>query len=105
LVIDAADFIAKRDPVFMKKLQDFAKTNADRGTLRVVFVTNEDSTLPLMMGSSSIERGKVIEISDITDQSAVDYLLRRGVPEDRAKDAVKNITGGRLIELNNYANN
>ena len=58
LVIDAADFIAKRDPVFMKTLEDFAKTNADRGNLRVVFVTNEDSTLPLMMGSSSIRRGR-----------------------------------------------
>jgi len=103
LVIDAADFIAKRDPAFMKELQDFAKTNADQGNLRTVFVTSEGTTLPLMMGSSSIERGKVIEISDLTDQEALGYLLNRKVPEDRAKDAVANITGGRLIRLSNYA--
>ena len=44
-------------------------------------------------------------MGDITDESAVDYLLRRGVPKDRATDAVAKITGGRMIELNNYANN
>ena len=32
-------------------------------------------------------------------------MLRQKVPKERAVDAVSNITGGRLIELNNYRNN
>ena len=59
LVIDAADFIAKRDPVLMRSLQDFAKGQADKDGIRIVFASCEGPTLPLMMASSSIERGKV----------------------------------------------
>ena len=46
----------------------------------------------------------MIEVGDITDEDALDYLLRHGVPKERALDAVTNITGGRLIRLNNYRN-
>ena len=59
LVIDGADLIAKRDPDLMKVLQDFAKEQADANGIRVVFASSEGSTLPIMMASSSIKRGKV----------------------------------------------
>ena len=48
---------------------------------------------------------QVIEVGDITDEQALAYLLRHKVPKERAVDAVANITGGRLIRLNNYRNN
>jgi hypothetical protein len=103
LIIDAADFIAKRDPALMLEIQDFAKTEADASRLRIVFASNEDSTLPLMTASSSIERARIVEIGDITDEQAINYLKVFNVPEDRAIDAVANIIGGRLIDLVQYA--
>jgi len=39
----------------------------------------------------------------MTDNEAVDYLKRRGVPESRAVPAVKYITCGRIVRLDSYA--
>jgi hypothetical protein len=101
LIIDAADFIAKGDPQLMQRLQNFAKTEADAKRLRVFFA-NEGSVLPLMAASSSIKRARIIEIGDIPDEQALKYLQSFQVPDDRAIDAVANITGGRLIDLVQY---
>jgi type II secretory pathway predicted ATPase ExeA len=102
LIIDAADFIAKRRPDLMQTLQDFAKTEADAKRLRVIFASSEGSVLPLMTASASIKRASIIEIGDISDEQALKYLQSFQVPDDRAIDAVANITGGRLIDLVQY---
>jgi len=61
-------------------------------------------TLPhLLLDNSSASRSNVIEIGEISDEAAVDYLLHRGVPKERAADAVSKITGGRLMDLVGFA--
>jgi len=104
LVIDAADYVAKEDPKFLQYLQNFAKSSADSNVLRVVFVTSEGTTLPQMAASSAMNRAIVFEVRDLEDDAvAIDYLVKRGVPKERAVDAVKTITGGRLVLLDEFA--
>ena len=103
LVIDAVDLIAKRDPNFLIVLQDFAKASADFGDLRVVFVSSEGKTLPLLMGSSAISRCEIFEVPDLSFEEATSYLIRRGVKESVAGVAVSQIAGGRLILLSSLA--
>ena len=100
LVIDAADYIAKKAPVFFNDLQDFAKVCADAGSLRIVFVSIEGVALPLMQLSSAWTRAlPPYEVQDIGDHEAVDYLVERGVDRPRAEEAVRDITGGRFALL------
>lgn len=103
LVINGVELLANDSPMFLMSLQKFAKACADCSTLRVVFVTSEGNTLPLLSLSSAWSRSLVLEVGDIRDDQAVDYLVRRGVPKDRAADAVATITGGRLILLIQFA--
>eukprot|EP00732_Lithocolla_globosa_P002774 Lithocolla_globosa_v1_NODE_1945_length_2247_cov_4.583485.p1 type:complete len:419 gc:universal NODE_1945_length_2247_cov_4.583485:393-1649(+) len=102
LVIDGADLIAKHDPTFFVRLQNFAKSSADRGKLRVVFVASEGHALPLLLESSAKSRLEVYEVGDVSDKQAVEFLVEHDIPEDRANDAVKTITGGRFSLLQEY---
>ena len=100
LVIDAADFVAKKEPHFLLDLQNFAKVCADMGTLRVVFVSSEGVVLPLMRASSSWSRALApYEVQDIGDAQAVGYLSNRGVARPVAEEAVRTVTGGRFALL------
>ncbi len=100
LVIDAADRVAQYDPKFFFVLQDFAKDCADKGILRVVFVSPEGVALPVLESSSAWSRAlSPIEEGEISDEDAVKYLESEGVIHDDAVDAVKNITGGRFSLL------
>ena len=100
LVIDAADYIAKQEPIFFARLQDFAKVCADAGSLRIVFVSSEGVALPLMKLSSAWSRAlPPYEVQDIGDLEAVEYLVERGVDRPRAEEAVRDITGGRFALL------
>ncbi|KJE91904.1 hypothetical protein CAOG_08649 [Capsaspora owczarzaki ATCC 30864] len=103
LVIDAVDMIAKKGPELLHVIQDFAKSAADANLLNVVLVTSDGSTLPALKESSAMTRARVVEVGDLTDQQAVTYLVRRDIHEDLAKRAVAEIAGGRLILLNNLA--
>ena len=102
LIIDDADYIAKDDSAFFKKLLKFAETQAAANTLRMVFVSYEGSTINLLMDDPTKEHAQVLEVGDLSDEQAVEYLLRRGVPKDRAQDAVTNILGGRILRLGLY---
>ena len=103
LVIDAADLVAKKSEEFFHDLQEFAKKCADKKTMSVVFVSSEGVVLPLLMRASSWSRAHdPFEVGDIPDVDAVTYLVKRGVPRDRAEDAVRTITGGRLALLIRY---
>jgi hypothetical protein len=63
-------------------------------------VTSEGVALPLMKESSAWSRcSKVIEVGDITDEEALKYLEAKNIPPHVAAEAVKTITGGRLILL------
>jgi ABC-type dipeptide/oligopeptide/nickel transport system ATPase component len=100
LVIDAADFVAKKDPNFFLDLQNFAKVCADMGMLRVVFVSSEGIVLPLLRASSSWSRALLpYEVQDIDDAQAADYLINRGMARPVAEEAVRTITGGRFALL------
>jgi hypothetical protein len=55
-----------------------------------------------MADRSCWSRATVIEIGDIPDGQAVEYLIKNGVAEDQAKSAVASLTGGRFSLLNNF---
>ncbi|KJE93322.1 hypothetical protein CAOG_04127 [Capsaspora owczarzaki ATCC 30864] len=103
LVIDAVDLIAKKGSALLHAIQKFAKAAADEQLLNVVLVTCDVSNLPELKASSAMTRARVVEVGDLTDQQAVTYLVRRDIHEDLAKRAVAEIAGGRLILLNNLA--
>jgi len=100
LIVDAADYLAKKDPAFFADLQDFAKVCADVGTLRVAFVSSEGTALPLMQASSAWSRALApFEVQDIADDEAVAYLVGRGVGVQWAQEAVRTVTWGRFALL------
>jgi hypothetical protein len=100
LVIDAADRAVTENAELLFDLQNFAKDCADAGTLRVVFVSSEGVALPLLQSRSAWSRAmQPLEVGQISDQEAVDYLQKRGVAPGDALDAVKTISGGRFSLL------
>ena len=99
LIIDAADYAAKKDPAFVSDLQDFAKVCADDGALRVVFVSSEGAALPLMRAASARSRMRVLEVPDIPDADAVEHLVSCGVVRADATAAARDIAGGRFALL------
>lgn len=85
LVLDNVDVIAKNDPAFLIDLQRFAKTMADAGNLRVVFVSSDGSAPTLMMAQSEWSRAEhPTEVGDIDDEAACAYLKRTGISADVA---------------------
>jgi len=102
LIIDAADYLAKKRPGFFSDLQDFAKVCADAGSLRVVFVSSEGAALPLMRASSAWSRllKPPFEVHDISDDAAREFLVSRGMDAPgAAEEAVRTVTGGRFALL------
>lgn len=43
-----------------------------------------------------------IEVGEISDEEAVEYLVSKSVPKPNAKRAVEELTGGLFAELNKY---
>ena len=107
LVIDSADRLAKEDPDFLARLQDFAKDCADFGTLRIVFISSDGSALPLLMSRSAWSRAKqpAFEVGEISDEAAVQYLKDCGVSSAVAERAVRELTGGLFASLNHFVSN
>ena len=100
LVFDAFDRVCKEDPDFALKLQALAKDGADTGHLRVVFVFSKDTALPLLTSQSAWKRAlPPLEVFDIPDFEAVNFLVGRDVEQARAEDAVRTITGGRFSDM------
>lgn len=103
LVIDSIDILVKKDPRFLGYLQEFAKTCADCGVLRIVFVSSDGTALPLLMATSSWSRAKrPFEIGEISDDEAVSFLVKKDIPVSVASDAVSNLTGGEFAALNSF---
>lgn len=98
LVLDGMDLVAKEDPAFFVKMQDFAKKSADTGTLSVTFVFSDGRALPLLQSSSAITRAGVIyEVGDISDEEAENWLVKQySVKKTDAAELVLQIAGGRF---------
>ena len=98
LVLDGMDLVAKEDPAFFVKMQDFAKKSADMGTLSVMFVFSDGRALPLLQSSSAITRAGVIyEVDDISDEEAGKWLINEyAVKETDAVALVNQVAGGRF---------
>ena len=82
-------------------LQDTAKEMSDKRLLFVVFVASDSSVPDLMTARSSISRlFYTIDIGDLTDEQALDYLtcLCDGASNDEIATAV-NLVGGRFVDL------
>lgn len=104
LVLDAMDLVAKHDPLFLAEVQDFAKVCADKGTLRIVFVMGEGLALPLLQSNHAFFRAtRPFEIGDISDAEAVKFLEGQRVEVGRARELVREATGGRFPLLYLYA--
>jgi KaiC/GvpD/RAD55 family RecA-like ATPase len=106
LIIDSAEIIAKDNPAFFAKMQDFAKQMTDAGNLRLVFVFSDGTAPEQMQSRSAWSRAhkQVYEVGDIPDADAVKYLVEGRVPQTQAEEAVRTITGGRFELLTDYVN-
>ena len=106
LVLDSADRIAKADPPLFMELLEFAKDASDAGTLRVVFGSSEGHVLPLLEKVSARSRAlEPYEIGDLSDADAVEFVIKRGVPADQARELVSTVAGGRFSTLGSLAEN
>jgi hypothetical protein len=103
LIIDGAELLAKKNPAFLEQLQLFAKQSTDEGCLRMVFVSSDGSVLEQLQSRSAWSRAcKPFEVCDISDKAAVEFLTRKGVEQEKAEEAVRDITGGRFELLRKF---
>ena len=103
LIIDGAELLAQENPAFLQQLQLFAKQRTDEGCLRMVFVSSDGSVLEQLQSRSAWSRAhKPFEVCDISDKAAVEFLTRKGVEQEKAEEAVRDITGGRFELLIKY---
>lgn len=103
LVIDGVDKLAKKNENSFIQLVDLAKLYANDRKLYLVLVSSEGNIMPLINKTSARTRmAKVVEILDIDDDDAVQYLSARGFSEDTAEKVVKHV-GGRFVYLKKAA--
>lgn len=100
LVIDSADLLAREQPEVLSAMQDFAKTCAEQGVLRFIFVSSNGAALSLMQSRFTWSKhAELFEIGHLSDQQAENLLMQRGIPRKVAKVVVQQITGGWLHSL------
>ena len=98
-VIDNADLVAKKDPDMFAVLVDRAKYFGVEKSLKIVFVSSEGNVIPLIPDSSRTRSWKFVEILDVKEQEATDYLHKRGFPV-KLTECLANLTGKRVVFLN-----
>jgi len=99
IFIDGADILAKEQKQF-QNLVHFARVNANEHTLITVFVSSDGSVLPIVQGMGScVNRCTLVEVGDISEETAKEYLKRHGLSEDVSAKLV-DYMGGRLAYLN-----
>ena len=89
------DLIAKTDQQVFLSLIDRAKNLVNSGVLRIIFVSSEGSLVNCT--SSSSRRAPIVELVDVSDEQAKEYL-GHCIPADLTKD-VAALTGGRFVHL------
>ena len=98
IVIDGVDLVAKHDGHTLHRLLTHAKVLANNDLLKVALVSSEGNIVPVLNEHSYMTRSIILEIGDISDEQAMEYLLQRGVPVSISKEVV-NYVGGRLVFL------
>ncbi|KAF0504388.1 hypothetical protein F8M41_019525 [Gigaspora margarita] len=100
LVFDDIRLLNKYHPEILELLQETAKRSANKLQYIVVFVTNDGLVLNKMRecGAWSQANKHIIEIGDITENEAIDYLHK--VCNDTEAKKLYGLIGGRLVELN-----
>ena len=99
LVIDGVDLVAKSNPEVFVHLVNRAKYMGNEGLLRVIFVSSEGSVVPLITSTSSRSRAApVVEVADLPEETAKEFLITSNMPRDLAEDVIS-LTGGQLSQL------
>jgi len=100
LFIDNLTILAKKDKDTFERLVRFAKTEADSRHLVVNFVASEGNTpRQLQELSESSRLRKVVEVGDLDQQEALQFLTKKGLDKKTATEIIK-IAGGRITLLN-----
>ncbi|UJR28116.1 hypothetical protein I4U23_009371 [Adineta vaga] len=104
LIFDSCDSLANKDPKMLEILQDTAKTAIDDSAWITVFITSVGNAPEQMEGRSSITRASsFIEISDLTEDEAMTYLMeKRNLSKEMAQN-LYTLFGGRIKSLQNAA--
>ena len=98
-VIDGVELVAKYDAKLFETIVDRAKFWANKNGLRIVLVSSEGHVMPLIENTSSSSRAaEVIEVLDLEEAEAVQYLYKNGIPMSLAK-RFPSITGNRMVHL------
>ena len=100
MFIDGVDDLAKANPdVFLQRVTH-AKVLANEMIARVILVSSEGSIMPILKSTSAMNRStELIEIGDIPDDQAVQYLVGKGIKVKDAKQLVQYF-GRRFVFLN-----
>jgi hypothetical protein len=103
ITIDAADRLAKHDQAFFLTVNEAAKDGIDNSNLIIVKVLTKGIGLDLLTGpgrkSAWARSLPVYEINEVTDKEATEFLVKRGVEQERAENCVTLFHGGRLRPL------
>ena len=106
LVIDATEKLAKRaikfdlgDEADLVQLLELGKENKG---LVVILVSSDYSTSTFIKTLSVGSRMKEVELGDVEDPLAVEFLVDNGIAKAEAEVAVRNYTGGRFRLLRDY---
>ena len=104
LFIDGADILAKHEGHTFTHLVGHAKRLANAGILKIVFVSSEGSILLVIQKLSGISRcSKIFEVTDVSNEAAVDYLIKYGVPRELSVELI-GFFGGRFTYLISIVN-
>ena len=99
LFLDGMDILAKWNAYLFKQLVYEAKVLANADILTVVFVSSEGLILPLVQKMSEVSRcSRIIDVGDISDEKAINYLKNNGLPRELGEKIVQ-FTGGRFAYL------
>lgn len=99
IVFDSVENLARVSPMSVQKLLRAAKDCADNGRAKIVFVCN-DSALYCLQRDSLWSSADPIEVPELSELEAIQYLTARKVQPSTAKEAVLTVTGGNLHLLN-----
>ncbi|CAL8471350.1 g10892 [Coccomyxa elongata] len=97
LVIDNAERLAAKEAI-MRNVLFAAQQWADRGLVRVVFVSSDDTLVTHLLGQSRCSKAASVEMEDLSEPLALQYLEKRGIAAKTAGQVV-DVTGGRLLQL------
>lgn len=98
--IDGIDLLAENNPDVFLRLISHAKIFVNQLIARIIFISSEGSIMPILKSTSAMNRSMtLIEVGDIPEVEAVQYLISKGLGEEDAQH-LANFFGGRFVYLN-----